>query len=200
MVYLEPFADWVLHGRATARSHESQMLYKFIGNRGIGRLGLRTGEAHHYKRAEDLASSADTHTTHTIGDDASRYIIVHHTTPRSTHSDDDAPGPIVLAGARWLPVSMPAPRTNRLWCAYIFAEQRCDMHTMLHAVHNPVYCHTDSIICASETVPGQGHTAGDWELQESGNAHVRGLGQYSMRTRQANRGDWLRDALGKEGR
>ena len=77
--------------------------------------------------------------------------------------------------------------SNRMFSAYVFAEQRIEMHKTLSKAVNPVYSFTDSCICEAVDVE-VGDDLGQYKVKDLGETRVFGRGMYASPERQAHRG------------
>ena len=113
--FLQPFAERIWTEREASTEPLAKALWKMLGNRTIGRLGMTPGQSVQCVRA----------------------------TP-------GGPGAFLRGGQWWRvqPATWKA-QTNRIFAAYVFAEQRIHMHKILTSCREPVYAHTDSVACAA---------------------------------------------------
>lgn len=154
--FLHGFAEYVWNERSKSPPKSlPEKFWKMIGNRGIGRLGMKGSGI--------------------------RLLIP---------SSKGEKGAIFFQGRYFAEKQQTyKPLSNRLWSAYVFAEQRIEQHKALSKAVNPVYGFTDSIICESLHGFPLGQGLGQYKMEYVGQTHVLGLGQYyTAQGRQAHRG------------
>ena len=104
----------------------------------------------------------------------------------------DSKGNVLCAGRRWQQRPLRTkPLTNRIFAAYVFAEQRIALHRAMQSARGVAYAHTDSVVC--EELPANiriGSGLGEWKLfdREPQPYEVFARGVFQAAKRRAHRG------------